>query len=81
MKRIALVLALVVMAAGACKKAQQSGSMAADSARMADSIKMADSMKMTATDTTHHKADTSKARMDTSHARRPARRPTTTRRP
>ena len=58
MKRIALAVALVVMAAGACKKAEDRG-MAADSAR-ADSVRMADSMKMT-TDTTHRMADTTKA--------------------
>ena len=58
MKRIALAVALVVMAAGACKKAEDRG-MAADSAR-ADSAAMSDSMKM---DTTHHMApDTTKAR-------------------
>ncbi|MGH7522071.1 MAG: hypothetical protein ACREMI_12430 [Gemmatimonadales bacterium] len=59
MKRIALAVALVVMAAGACKKAEDRG-MAADSAR-ADTT-MADSMKM-APDTTHQMApDTTKAR-------------------
>jgi hypothetical protein len=60
MKRIALAVALVVMAAGACKKAEDRG-MAADSAAMADSMKMmsdsmhrmADSMK--AMDTTKHR--------------------------
>lgn len=58
MKRIALAVALVVMAAGACKKAEDRG-MAADSAR-ADSMRMADSMKA---DTTHMMApDTAKAR-------------------
>lgn len=58
MKRIALAVALVVMAAGACKKAEDRG-MAADSAR-ADSVRMADSMKA---DTAHHMApDTAKAR-------------------
>lgn len=57
MKRIALAVALVVMAAGACKKAEDRG-MAADSMR-ADTT-MADSMHM---DTTHHMApDTTKAR-------------------
>jgi hypothetical protein len=60
MKRIALVMALVVMAAGACKKAQDRG-MAADSMH-ADSM-MSDSMKMAPGDTTHHMApDTAKAR-------------------
>ena len=58
MKRIALAVALVVMAAGACKKAEDRG-MAADSAR-ADTTMMSDSMKA---DTTHHMApDTTKAR-------------------
>lgn len=58
MKRIALAVAFVVMAAGACKKAEDRG-MAADSAR-ADTT-MADSMKMS--DTTHQMApDTTKAR-------------------
>jgi hypothetical protein len=55
MKRIALALALVVMAAGACKKAEDRG-MAADSAAMADSMKMAPG------DTTHMMTDTTKAR-------------------
>jgi hypothetical protein len=60
MKRIALAVALVVMAAGACKKAADRG-MAADSAR-ADSMRMADSMKMAPADTAHHMApDTAKA--------------------
>ena len=64
MKRIALVVALAVTAAGACKKADNRG-MAADSAR-ADSMRMADSMKMSP-DSMHHMApDTTKA---------PARRP------
>lgn len=58
MKRIALAVALVVMAAGACKKAEDRG-MAADSAQ-ADTTK-ADSMSMS--DTTHQMApDTTKAR-------------------
>jgi hypothetical protein len=58
MKRIALAVALVVMAAGACKKADDRG-MAADSAR-ADSMAMSDSMKA---DTAHHMApDTAKTR-------------------
>ncbi|HEV8510713.1 MAG TPA: hypothetical protein VGQ48_09735 [Gemmatimonadales bacterium] len=55
MKRIALAVALVVMAAGACKKAEDRG-MAADSAAMADSMKMAPG------DTTHMMTDTTKAR-------------------
>jgi hypothetical protein len=59
MKRIALAVALVVVAAGACKKAEDRG-MAADSAR-ADSMRMADSMKMAPADTTHHMSDTAKA--------------------
>lgn len=55
MKRIALAVAFVVMAAGACKKAEDRG-MAADSAAMADSTKMG-------ADTTHQMApDTAKAR-------------------
>ena len=58
MKRIALAVALVVMAAAACKKAEDRG-MAADTTH-ADSMMMSDSMKM---DTTHHMApDTTKAR-------------------
>ena len=57
MKRIALAVALVVMVAGACKKAENRG-MAADSMR-ADTAMMADSTHM---DTTHHMApDTTKA--------------------
>jgi hypothetical protein len=59
MKRIALAVALVVMAAGACKKADNRG-MAADSTH-ADSMMMSDSAMMA--DTTHHMApDTTKAR-------------------
>jgi hypothetical protein len=66
MKRIALAVALVVMAAGACKKADNRG-MAADSTR--DSMMMSDSMTM---DSMHHMApDTTKARPDTTKARRP----------
>jgi hypothetical protein len=61
MKRIALAVALVVMVAGACKKAEDRG-MAADSAR-ADSMRMADSMKMAPGDTMHHMApNTAKTR-------------------
>src|ERR1051326_694997 len=48
MKRIALAVALVVMAAGACKKAQNN---AADSTRADTTHMMADSMKMAAPDT------------------------------
>jgi len=59
MKRIALAVALVVMAAGACKKAADRG-MDADSAS-ADSMRMADSMKMAPADTAHHMVDTAKA--------------------
>ena len=77
MKRIALAVAVVVMAAGACKKAQNS-SAAADSVR-ADSMRMADSMKMAPADTSHHMAaDTVKAKAPTpppAPARRPTRRP------
>jgi hypothetical protein len=58
MKRIALAVALLVMAAGACKRADDRG-MAADSMR-ADTTRMSDSMKA---DTTHRMApDTMKAR-------------------
>jgi hypothetical protein len=54
MKRIALAVALVVVAASACKKADDRG-MAADSAAMADSMK--------ADTTMHHMApDTAKTR-------------------
>ena len=54
MKRIAFALALVAMASAACKKADQRGMSAADSAAMADSMKMSpDSMKMM--DTTKHR--------------------------
>lgn len=59
MKRIVLVMALVVMAAGACSRADNRNA-AADSAR-ADSMGMADSMKMAPGDTTHMHADTTKA--------------------
>jgi nitrous oxide reductase accessory protein NosL len=58
MKRIALAVAVVVMAVGACKRAQNSNA-AADSTR-ADSMGMADSMKMAPGDTTHM-MDTTKA--------------------
>jgi hypothetical protein len=60
MKRIALAVALVVMVAGACKKAENRG-MAADSNSMrADTTMMSDSMHA---DTMHHMApDTTKAR-------------------
>jgi len=55
MKRIALAVALVVMAAGACRKAEDRGAAADTSSTM-----MSDSMKA---DTTHHMApDTAKAR-------------------
>ena len=69
MKRIALAVAVVVMAAGACKKAQDRG-MAADSMRMADSMKMApgDTTHMMR-DTTHMMGDTMKARQ--TRTRRP----------
>jgi hypothetical protein len=71
MKRIALALAVVVMAAGACKKAQQSNT----AAPPADS-KMADSMKMMApADTTHRMADTSKMHAAPPPAPAPATKP------
>ena len=57
MKRIALAVAVVVMAAGACKKAQNSSATPpADTTKM-----MADSMKMAPGDSTHMMADTAKA--------------------
>lgn len=60
MKRIALAVAVVVvMVAGACKKADSNA--AADSAR-ADSMRMADSMKMAPGDTSHMMGDTTKTR-------------------
>jgi len=71
MKRIALAVALVVIAAGACKKAADRG-MAADSAR-ADSMKMADSMRWAA-DTAHHMVDTAKAHPAQPIRRQPDRR-------
>jgi hypothetical protein len=49
MKRIALAVALVVMAAGACQKAEDRG-MAADSA--ADTTHMSDTTHATPPDTT-----------------------------
>jgi hypothetical protein len=59
MKRIALAVAVVVMAAGACKKAEKSNAgMAADT-----TMRMADSMKMAPRDTTHMMGDTAKAHM------------------
>ena len=76
MKRIALAVAVVVMAAGACKKAQNSN--AADSTR-ADSMRMADSMKMAPGDTTHRMGDTTKMGADTTKARRDTTHRTTTR--
>ncbi|OLC08807.1 MAG: hypothetical protein AUH68_03160 [Gemmatimonadetes bacterium 13_1_40CM_4_69_5] len=79
MKRIALAVAVVVMAAGACKKAQNSN---AGGNTRADSMRMADSMKMMApADTTHHMAaDTTKAKAPApAPAPPPARRPTTRR--
>ena len=73
MKRIALAVALVVMAAGACKKAENRNA-AADSVR-ADSMRMADSMKMAPGDTMHHMApDTAKAQTPPA-AHKPTRRP------
>ena len=83
MKRIALAVAVVVMA-GACKKAQNSNTGAET---RPDSMKMAaDSMKMAPADTTHRMAaDTAKAHMapapppahapPPAPARRPTRRP------
>jgi hypothetical protein len=76
MKRIALAVAVVVMAAGACKRAEQSNT----ATPPADSMSMADSMKMMApADTTHHMAaDTAKAKAPTpppARARRTTRRP------
>ena len=75
MKRIALAVAVVVMAAGACKKAENSNAgMQADTTKM-----MADSMKMAPADTTHHMAaDTTKAKAPTPPPA-PARRRTTRR--
>ncbi|HLQ59555.1 MAG TPA: hypothetical protein VK113_08580 [Gemmatimonadales bacterium] len=81
MKRIALAVAVVVMAAGACTKAQNNN---ANTTR-ADTTRMADSMKMMApADTTHHMAaDTAKAHVTPTPkpapppppARKPTRRP------
>ena len=64
MKRIALAVAVVVMAAGACKKAENNtATPPADSTKM-----MADSMKMAPGDTTHMMmGDTTKAHADTTH--------------
>ncbi len=64
MKRIALAVAVVVMAAGACKKADNSNAgMQSDTTKM-----MADSMKMApAADTMKMGADTSKMHADTTH--------------
>jgi hypothetical protein len=61
MKRIALAVAVVFMAAGACRKAGNANT-AADSTHP-----MADSMKMAPGDTTHMMGDTTKA-----HAPAPA---------
>ena len=77
MKRIALAVAVVVMAAGACKKAQNSN---ADTMR-ADSMRMADSMKMAPGDTTHMMADTSKAQATPARTPPPAPARRQTRRP
>ena len=65
MKRIVLAVAVAVMAAGACKRAEQRDT-AADSTR-ADSARMADSMRMS--DTTHRMSDSTKMGSDTSKAR------------
>jgi phage-related minor tail protein len=65
MKRIALAVAIFVMAAGACRRAEQRDT-TADSLR-ADSARMADSMRMS--DTTHRMGDTTKMGTDTSKAR------------
>ena len=70
MKRIALAVAIVVMAAGACKKAENRNTAAdstrADTTRMADSMRMGDTMKMAPGDTTHHMgADTAKTHTPT----------------
>jgi len=75
MKRIALAVALVVMAAGACKKAADRNT-AADSVR-ADSMRMADSMKMAPADTMHRMApDTAKMQTPPpAPAHKPTRRP------
>ncbi|HLZ44094.1 MAG TPA: hypothetical protein VKQ05_00270 [Gemmatimonadales bacterium] len=68
MKRIAMAVAIVVMAAGACKKAQNANT-AADST----SMRMSDSMKMAPTDTAKARADSvrmadsMKAHRDTTH--------------
>lgn len=75
MKRIALAVAVVVMAAGACKKAQNNtATPPADTTKM-----MADSMKMAPGDTmAHMAADTTKAHAPTpppAPARRTTRRP------
>jgi len=71
MKRIALAVAVVVMAAGACKKAQNSNAgMAADT-----TTRMADSMKMAPGDTTHMMGDTAKAHMAPAPAPAPAHAP------
>jgi len=60
MKRIALAVALVVMAAGACKKAEDRGAAADTTQADTSAMMMSDSMKA---DTTHHMApDTTKAR-------------------
>ncbi|HXM38900.1 MAG TPA: hypothetical protein VN908_09640 [Gemmatimonadales bacterium] len=60
MKRIAFALALVAIASAACKKADQRGMSAADSAARADSMRMADSSKMMMSDTMHRMSDTTK---------------------
>jgi hypothetical protein len=80
MKRIAMVVAIVVMAAGACKKAQQSntGGMAADSMKMADSTKMmapADTSKMHATPAPAPAPAAAPAKPAAKPAAKPTRRP------
>ena len=72
MKRIALAVAVVVMAAGACKKAQ-------NNTTSTDSTQMADSMKMAPGDTTHRMGDTTKMAADTTKARPDTAHRTTTR--
>jgi len=79
MKRIALAVAVVVMAAGACSKAQNNN---ANTTR-ADTTRMADSMKMMApADTTHRMAaDTSKAHAAPMAAPKPTPPPAPARKP
>jgi len=68
MKRFVFALALVAMASAACKKADQRGMSAADSAAMADSMKMMSDSMHQMSDSMHQMSDSMKM-MDTTKRR------------